>query len=201
MMIDLSPINDFLSCKTPSTWINNAKNNVSILLIDHANCEKKAASSAMNLIYRYHQHMDLLQKMSRLCREEMRHFEQVIAIMQKRDIRYDFLSSSRYAAGLRKHVRTSEPERLVDLLIIGAFIEARSCERFSCLIAHIDEELSQFYSSLLKSESRHFQDYLKLAEKYSPKPIADRLDFFANVEKDLILSADIHFRFHSGVPG
>ncbi len=198
-MIDLSPINQFLSCKTPDAWIKTAKKNITILLIDHANCEKKAASSAMNLIYRYHQHIDLLQKMSRLCREEMRHFEQVLAIMQKRNINYDFLSSSRYAAELRKQARTNEPERLIDLLIIGAFIEARSCERFSQLVECVDEELSRFYLSLLKSESRHFQDYLLLAEKYSPTPIVDRLDFFEKIEANLILSPDTHFRFHSGV--
>ena len=161
--LDLQPVQDFLACATPDTWLESALDNLPILLIDHANCEKKAASTALNLMYRYVDKPELLQRMSKLAREELRHFEQVLAIMQARGIEYLQLSSARYAAGLRAPMRTSEPGKLVDVLIVGAFIEARSCERFARLAPLLDSELADFYQSLLRSESRHFLDYLKLA--------------------------------------
>jgi tRNA 2-(methylsulfanyl)-N6-isopentenyladenosine37 hydroxylase len=198
MTQDLSHIHAFLLCETPDQWVETALNHQDILLIDHANCEKKAASTALNLIYRYVDKHDLLNKMSRLAREELRHFEQVIDIMKKRDVEYTQLSSARYASGLRQGLRTFEPAKLVDTLIIGAFIEARSCERFAKLAPRLDDDLQDFYLSLLKSESRHFEDYLKLAKKYADGPIDERVAFYAELEKGLIESPDNEFRFHSG---
>ncbi|MCW8193556.1 tRNA-(ms[2]io[6]A)-hydroxylase [Proteobacteria bacterium 005FR1] len=196
--MSLQTIHEFLPCETPDAWVENALANQELLLIDHANCEKKAASTAINLMYRYVEDGELLNKMSRLAREELRHFEQVIAIMAERDIAYRQISASRYAAELRKSVATHEPQKLVDTLIIGAIIEARSCERFAKLAPHLDPVLSKFYSSLLKSESRHFRDYLSLAEKVAGADIADRVGFFLSREKTLIESPDAEFRFHSG---
>jgi tRNA-(ms[2]io[6]A)-hydroxylase len=192
-------IHEFLLCSTPQKWIDQALANPDILLIDHANCEKKAASTALNLMYRYVDDFELLNKMSRLAREELRHFEQVIAIMKKRGIEYAPLNASRYAAALRKEVRTYEPARLIDTLIIGAIIEARSCERFETLAPYLDDELRVFYESLLKSESRHFNDYLKLAKKHAQDDIEARTKYLLEVEQKLIESEDEEFRFHSGV--
>lgn len=188
----------FLRCTTPDAWISQALEHPEELLIDHANCEKKAASTALNLMFRYTDRPELLQKMSRLAREELRHFEQVTAIMQKRGVAYRNLSASQYAQRLRQHVRTSEPGRLVDTLIIGAFIEARSCERFARLAPHLDVELGDFYRSLLKSEARHYQDYLKLARQYARESIDERIEFFARAEALAIVQPDTEFRFHSG---
>ena len=197
----MQAIYDFLLCETPDAWVKKALQAPNILLIDHANCEKKAASTAMNLMYRYVDDFELLNKMSRLAREELRHFEQVIAIMEARGIEYDAtINASRYAAQLRQHVRTYEPAKLVDVLIVGAIIEARSCERFAKLAPHLDDELKRFYNSLLKSESRHFMDYLDLAKKVSNEEIDERVDFLLSQEKNLIESEDPHFRFHSGIP-
>jgi len=140
--------------------------------------------------------------LSRLAREELRHFEQVIAIMKARGVPYPQLSASRYAGQLRQQVRTHEPERLMDTLLIGAIIEARSCERFAALAPELDAELSEFYLSLLKSESRHFIDYLKLAEEVGSKEaVAARLPVLLECERALIEGVDTEFRFHSGVPG
>ena len=122
----LKEIHEFLPCRTPEQWIENALANQDVMLIDHAHCEKKAASTALSLMYRYVDNTDLLNKMSRLAREELRHFEQVLAIMKKRGVAYTHLSPARYAAGLREAVRTEDPGRLVDVLIVGAIIEARS---------------------------------------------------------------------------
>lgn len=195
----LDEINHFLTCATPDRWIENALENQSLMLIDHANCEKKAASTALSLINRYTDNFDLLNKMSRLAREEMRHFEQVIALMKRRKIEYIHVPASRYAAGLREMVRNREPHKLVDVLIIGAFIEARSCERFARLAPYLDEELQAFYQSLLKSEARHYQDYLRLAEVAAgDRGIEGRVAEIASRERQLIEEPDTEFRFHSG---
>lgn len=194
-------IHEFLLCATPDSWVEAALNNIDLLLVDHANCEKKAASTALNLMYRYVDNFDLLNKMSKLAREELRHFEQVIAIMKKRKVPYVQIPAARYAADLRKPVRTFEPARLVDTLIVGAIIEARSCERFEKIAPHLDDELKGFYLSLLKSESRHFNDYLALAKKASgsAEEVEERVQLFLEREKMLIESNDEEFRFHSGV--
>lgn len=199
--VDLSPIHAFLHCVTPAAWVQWAQENPAILLIDHANCEKKAASTALHLMYRYVEHPDLLQKLSRLAREELRHFEQVLAIMQRRNVEYPQLSAARYAGELHKLIRKEEPGRLVDTLLIGAIIEARSCERFAALLPILDDELAGFYGSLLKSESRHFMDYLKLARTLvATDDVDERLELLLKKEKELIESPDEQFRFHSGVP-
>lgn len=198
---DLTPIREFLLCQTPRAWVEWALQNPQTLLIDHANCEKKAASTALNLMYRYVDHYPLLNKLSRLAREELRHFEQVIGLMQARGMAYPQIAASRYAGELRKAVRTHEPGRLVDTLLVGAIIEARSCERFAALVPELDPELAEFYASLLKSESRHFSDYLKLArELSSAQEVAQRLPLLLQRERELIEAADTEFRFHSGVP-
>ena len=195
----LEEIHAFLPCHTPDRWIENALENRSLMLIDHANCEKKAASTAISLINRYTDNFELLNKMSRLAREEMRHFEQVIAIIKRRGIEYTYVSASRYAAGLRELARKDDPGKLIDVLVIGAFIEARSCERFARLAPHLDEELAQFYGSLLKSEGRHYQDYLRLAKKAAGgESIDDRIALFAKRERELVETPDTEFRFHSG---
>jgi len=208
-MKELSDINQFLGCETPAKWLENALENQDVMLIDHAHCEKKAAMTALNLMHRYPENADLLMKMSRLAREELRHFEQVMKFIKQRKLRYTNLSASRYASCLREHVRTKEPEKITDVLIIGAFIEARSCERFAKIAPHLEEKLGDFYLSLLKSEARHYQDYLSLAQNYAQGNgkdsnrkgtvnIQGRISFFRDVEAKLILEPDTVFRFHSG---
>ena len=198
---DIAPITALLYCPTPRAWIDWALANPGILLVDHANCEKKAASTALNLMYRYVGHHRLLTRLSRLAREELRHFEQVIALMKARGIEYPQMTASRYAGELHRLVRTHEPARLVDTLLVGAIIEARSCERFAALVPELDQQLAGFYASLLKSESRHFLDYLKLAQELgSVTEVEQRLPLLLQRERELIESQDAEFRFHSGVP-
>ncbi|MDE0758789.1 MAG: tRNA-(ms[2]io[6]A)-hydroxylase [Pseudomonadales bacterium] len=193
-------VSDFLWVQTPDLWLDQALRNVDILLMDHANCEKKAASTALNLMYRYVEYPELLAQLSKLAREELRHFEQVLGFMKSRNIVYRQLSSSRYAGGLRKAVRTHEPSRLIDLMLVSAIVEARSCERFSRLVSVLEPGLAEFYGSLLKSEQRHFECYLSFARKISVGPIDERLAEFLEVEAELITSEDTDFRFHSGLP-
>ncbi len=200
-MKELESIQNFLACETPDSWVQWALENQPLLLLDHANREKKAASTALTLMYRYVGDFDMMHKMSRLAREELRHYEQVMSLMQSREIAYEQITPCRYASELRKPVRTHEPARFIDTLIVGAIIEARSCERFAKVAPLLDEELENFYFSLLKSEARHYQDYLKLAQKAAgSESIDDRLEVFLTLEKSLIEAPDTVFRFHSGVP-
>lgn len=199
--VDLTPVLSFLPCRTPDGWVRAAIADQRTMLIDHANCEKKAAATALSLMHRYTDNFILLNKMSRLAREELRHFEQVLKIMAQRGVVYEPISASRYAAGLRDEVRRKEPGKLMDTLLVGALIEARSCERFAALIPHLDDVLADFYTSLLKSEARHFHDYLKLAEQTgSSEEVAERLGSLKAREKELVESTDGEFRFHSGPP-
>jgi tRNA-(ms[2]io[6]A)-hydroxylase len=128
------------------------------------------------------------------------HFQQVVEILAERNIAYIRLSPSRYASGLRSNISKQEDMQLVDTLIVGAFIEARSCERFAKLAPLLDPKLEKFYKGLLRSESRHFADYLQLARIYSSSGIDSRVAYFAQQEAELINSVDTQFRFHSGVP-
>jgi tRNA-(ms[2]io[6]A)-hydroxylase len=196
----MQQLEDFLPCRTPQAWLDWALQNQRLMLIDHANCEKKAASNAMTLMYRHVGHTELLVKMSQLAREELLHFEQVIELMTHRGISYERIGASRYAAGLRTLMRTDHQAALVDALLVGAIVEARSCERFARLAPLLDEELGKFYRSLLRSEARHFRDYLSLAAQLSNEDIGARLQAFMMLERDLIESPDTEFRFHSGVP-
>ncbi|EOS95669.1 tRNA isopentenyl-2-thiomethyl-A-37 hydroxylase MiaE [Erwinia tracheiphila] len=143
---------------------------------------------------------ELVDKMVLLIKEELHHFYQVMEIMQERNIPYARVTASRYAKGLLADVATWEPQTLVDKLICGAYIEARSCERFASLAPWLDEKLSAFYLSLLRSEARHYQDYLMLATQISPEDISCRIRKIGETEARLINEPDNELRFHSGVP-
>ncbi|HCH26130.1 MULTISPECIES: tRNA-(ms[2]io[6]A)-hydroxylase [Psychrobacter] len=199
--VDLSAVYGFLGARTTPDWVAAAIADLPLIIQDHANCEKKAAGTAMNLLFRYEFSYDLQRKLAQLIREEMLHYEQVLGIMNERDQEWRYLSAGRYAKGMLKHKRTYEPAAMIDVLIIGAFIEARSCERFAALAEVIDDErLAKYYRYLLKSESRHFEDYLALAQSLSTENIDERVAFFREVEAELIISPDAELRFHSGSP-
>ncbi|MEG9303895.1 tRNA-(ms[2]io[6]A)-hydroxylase [Psychrobacter celer] len=199
--IDLSAVYGFLGARTTPAWVAAATADLPLIIQDHANCEKKAAGTAMNLLFRYEFSYDLQRKLAQLIREEMLHYEQVLGIMNERGQEWRYLSAGRYAKGMLKHKRTYEPAAMIDVLIIGAFIEARSCERFAALAEVIDDErLAKYYRYLLKSESRHFEDYLALAQSLSTEAIDERVAFFREVEAELIISPDAELRFHSGSP-
>ncbi|SIQ87174.1 tRNA-(ms[2]io[6]A)-hydroxylase [Shewanella morhuae] len=249
----LAPIRAFLRCDTPQTWIDIAIKSDSLdkLLIDHCNCELKAAQTAIFLLRKYALDKDsgrtllawakpyeefiysqdhdvvsflardvkknelvaelmpkpnfkfaanLVSPLIRLIKEEFHHFEQVLELMHKRGIDYRNIRAGRYAKGMMSYVTTHEKDILRDKLIVGAYIEARSCERFAKLAPYLDSELSKFYVSLLRSEARHYQDYLALAQLVSPEDISERVKYFGEVEAQLILAPDDEFRFHSGSP-
>ena len=198
-----APVAEFLDEPTPEAWLDAAAERVPELLLDHANCELKAASTALGFLYRYPDRGALAQRMSRLAREELRHFEQVRSIMSDMGIAFRRLSASRYAGELRSQLHATEPEKLADLLMIGALIEARSCERFARLAPRLPEPLSRFYRGLLASEARHFEHYIEFARSECGREsgrIDARLTELKRVEARLIAEPDPQFRFHSGVP-
>ena len=193
----------FFDIATPDEWVDEACRRIPELLLDHANCELKAASTALGFLYRYPDRTGLAQRMSRLAREELRHFEQVRSIMQDMNVQFDRLNASRYAGGLRAEVRDDEPHKLLDLLLVGALIEARSCERFAKLAPHLPSKLGNFYRGLLASEARHFEHYIALAKtecEVSDDEVEARLTELKQLEANLITDPDPQFRFHSGNP-
>ncbi len=209
----MNAVLSFLDTRTPQAWTALALADIDTLLLDHATLELKAAHQAQQLIWKYggdraglfpspDAQMDLLWQMSRLAREELRHFEQVLDIIRDRGLRFSPLSASGYAAALHAHIRSAEPERLVDTLIVGALIEARSCERFYSLVEPLEAAepgLARFYRSLLRSEARHFTNYLELAKRVGGPATAERIDELRALEGPLMFVDSPELRFHSGV--
>jgi tRNA-(ms[2]io[6]A)-hydroxylase len=192
-----------LRASTPPDWIAEAQRSRDLLLIDHANCEKKAASTALALMFAYAEDLELAEKMSRLAREELRHYEQVAKLIKGMGITPRRLAPGRYAERLRRLVARSEPRREVDLMICGALIEARSCERFAALGPVIGGAAGELFQGLHAAEARHFKVYLDLARRAAARAgidVAPRIDAFASLEAELITSRDAAFRFHSGAP-
>lgn len=179
------PYEDFAYRKTGNLETLKGKSNIS-----------KSIMAKSNSPYS----QDLIDKMVLLIKEELHHFYQVLEIMDSRGIDYEPVQASRYAKGLIGKMATHEPQTLIDKLIIGAYIEARSCERFAKLAPHMDEDIAKFYVSLLRSEARHYQDYLTLAEEIAGEDITQRIEYFGQLEAELISSPDHDFKFHSGVP-
>jgi tRNA-(ms[2]io[6]A)-hydroxylase len=189
---------------TPAAWVAQACAQSEILLIDHANCEKKAASTALALMFAYAEDLELTDKMSRLAREELRHYEQVAKLMRRLNVKPQRLGPGRYAERLRRLVSRTEPQREMDLMIAGAFIEARSCERFATVGEAIPPPLSDLFAGLHAAEARHYRVYLGLAERAAARAglaLQPRIAAFAALEAELIVSPDPLFRFHSGPSG
>jgi len=195
-----------LQAATPQAWAGHAAGNWQELLRDHANCEKKAASTALALMFAYPDDVALCSAMARLAREELRHFEQVQKLMMRLGVAAQRRGPGRYAGALRARLSTHETQRKLDLMLCGALIEARSCERFEVLVPHLSAPLADFYADLARAERRHAGLYLELAISEQQRTgvemafLCRRLGELADAEAALILSPDAEFRFHSGVP-
>jgi tRNA-(ms[2]io[6]A)-hydroxylase len=190
-----------LQSNTSPRWVEHALNHLDVLLIDHAHCEKKAASTAINLIFRYPEHSVLLTPLSELAREELEHFELVLEVIRARGDDYRRLKPSAYAGKLMTAVRREEPYKLLDMLICCALIEARSCERMKLLseaLSDVDVELSELYRGLLASEARHHSLYLDLASKiFDPDQVKERLHSLALHESEILVDPADELRMHS----
>ncbi len=192
-----------LAAATPAAWYDTALRHLDVLLVDHANCEKKAASTALGLMFAYADDAPLGLALARLAREELRHYEQVLGLMARRGVAYARLGPGRYASELRRAIQGDEPARRLDLLILGQLIEARSAERFEGLIPRLPADIGRFYAGLEAAEARHRSLYRDLARRYAAQAGLDyevRLAALAAVEADLATRPDALFRFHSGPP-
>ncbi|MFM8003664.1 MAG: tRNA-(ms[2]io[6]A)-hydroxylase, partial [Dolichospermum sp.] len=170
-----------------------------IILLDHSHCERKAAGVALNMMFRYPSHHKMIRELTAIAREELEHFELVNQWLERRQIKLTALSAPPYGAGLKSQVRSQEPHRFLDSLLVTGLIEARSHERLGLLAANCPEpELAQFYRSLMASEARHFGTYWVLADTYFERKIVmDRLDELAEVESQLLSTLHPEPRIHS----
>lgn len=188
-----------LASETPMTWVHQAIDNVETLLIDHAQCEKKAASTAIAFLFRYPSDPGMQEPLSALAREELEHYEMVLRVMADRGLTIRHIHPSPYAGQLLKGCRTVEPHRQMDTLLACALIEARSCERMKLLAEHLpDEGLRTFYKDLLATEARHFHLYVDLAaQRFGREEARARLHALADHEA-AVLREPSEFRVHSG---
>jgi tRNA-(ms[2]io[6]A)-hydroxylase len=188
-----------LAAPTDPAWAESAVGALDEVIVDHAHCEKKAAGMAVQLLFRYPEHRFLLEPLSRLAREELVHFEEVLRLMERRGVVFCRQKPSPYAGRLRAEIRTREPGHLVDTLLCCALIEARSCERFQLLAEVVeDPELAGFYRGLLAAEARHHQVYVSLAEELEPREaVRERLAELAAREAAIVAEGSAPPRMHS----
>jgi len=191
-----------LAQPTSPDWTAAARRQTATILLDHAHCEKKAASTAVGFLFRYPERAALVQAMAKVAREELVHFERVVAEMRSRGLSLKRLPPSPYGAELYKVVRSWQPAKLVDELLVSALIEARSCERFALLAASLEEEdprLAALYRELGPSEQRHTELYVELAAEYAPRAeVEARLQTLAAREAGIVAAPSTAVRLHAG---
>ncbi len=188
-----------LQSESATRWLAQVNDNLDEILIDHAHCEKKAAGTALNLIFAYVQHEELCREMAAIVKEELEHFEMVLDLLKARGIKFRRLTPSNYGRQLNDLVRKQEPQKGIDRLLVAGLIEARSCERFGLLRDHLpDRELAGFYDSLFESEARHHSTYVRLAKYFGPEEVVHaRLEELSAAESQIIATGDPLPRMHS----
>ena len=188
-----------LQAPTDQSWLDQVDEDLEAVLIDHAHCEKKAAGTAMNLIFHYVENIKLCREMTEIVNEELEHFHMVIDLLAKRGIKFRRLRPSQYGVKLHELVRKTEPERAVDRLLVAGLIEARSCERFQALADHVDDpELAEFYRSLFESEARHHSTYTRLAHHFASEEVVNRrLEELYAAEAEIMSQREPLPRMHS----
>ena len=193
------PTIKLLQTPTAPAWIAQALANLDTVLLDHSHCERKAAGVALNFMFRYPAYERLVRALTAIAQEELSHFEQVNQWLERRGIPLRALPAPPYGAGLNRHIRRDEPQRMLDMLLVAALIEARSHERLGLLAAHCnDPDLAAFYRGLMASEARHYGIYWVLATTYFERAIVDaRLGELAQVESDLLATLHPQPRMHS----
>jgi len=188
-----------LRSKTSPEWLARVEASLEEILLDHAHCEKKAAGTAVNLIFSYGDQSEFAMRLSDIAREELEHFRLVLELLERRGIAYRRQKPSSYGARLAEHVRKTEPEKIIDRCLIAALIEARSCERFAVLRDGLrDQELARFYGELFESEARHHATYVQFAKRYGPDEVVEaRLEELAQAEREIVAQGDPFPRLHS----
>ncbi len=188
-----------LQSESRQRWLHQVDENLADILIDHAHCEKKAAACAMNLIMAYVDHPELVDELVTIVNEELDHFQQVLALLDKRNIKFGRQQAGGYGRQLNDLVRKFEPFRAIDRFLVASLIEARSCERFALLRDHVaDKELAEFYGSLFESEARHHTTYVRMAKVFgSEEQVKERLEELSALEAEIVYRGDALPRMHS----
>lgn len=199
MVSSIAPTIKFLQEPTSNVWLEQALANLDTVLLDHSHCERKAAGVALNLMFRYPAHTQLVRSLTAIAQEELEHFDQVNQILEQRGIPLAPLAAPPYGARLSKQIRSQEPDRLLDALLVSALIEARSHERLGLLGSHCpDLELAKFYRGLMASEARHYGIYWVLATTYCDRDsVNQRLVELAMIESELLSTLHPEPRIHS----
>ncbi|HEX8427065.1 tRNA-(ms[2]io[6]A)-hydroxylase [Hymenobacter sp.] len=184
-----------LKLNTDPRWVDIASKNIEDILVDHAWCEQKAASTGISMIIHYPEKTRLVDELTDLVAEEWSHFERVLLELRKRGYQLGRPRRDEYVVQLLTHVRKGGPRerQLLDQLLVSALIEARSCERFKLLWKHIpDPDLSKFYYELMVSEAGHFVSYVDLAKEYcDPKEVETRLQELLKLEGEIVTNLPV----------
>ncbi|WP_164103440.1 tRNA-(ms[2]io[6]A)-hydroxylase [Candidatus Laterigemmans baculatus] len=188
-----------LQSESTQRWLAQVDAHLDEILIDHAHCERKAATVALSLMNAYTEDRALCTEMTRIVLEELEHFQMVLELLDARGIRFRRLQSGPYGRQLNALVRSQEPHRAVDRLLVAGLIEARSCERFDLLRRHLDDPvLVEFYGGLFESEARHHTTYVRLAEHFASRAeVRERLEQLSSEETAIIAAGSPLPRMHS----
>lgn len=187
-----------LELPTDPRWVNIAEKNIEDILVDHAYCEQKAASSCISLIIMFPEREKVVEVLTPVVAEEWAHFELVIEHLKKRGFKLGKPRKDEYVSRINSIMKKggTRDEQLVERLLLNALIEARSCERFKLLWKNIeDEELQRFYYDLMVSEAGHYHNFIELAKEYMPEEkVEERWKYFlaeeAKIMQDLTPRAD-----------
>lgn len=188
-----------LRSTSQNRWLVQVDQNLPEILIDHAHCEHKAAATAMSLLGTYIDCGELTREMTTIVNEELEHFHLVLKLLEKRGIVFKKQKPGNYGSSLNTLIRKNDPERAIDRLLVASLIEARSCERFSLLSKHVqDNELADFYGSLFESEARHHTTYVRLAKLFgNDSVVRQRLEELSQAEAEIIALGSPLPRMHS----
>lgn len=188
-----------LQSTSQQRWLTQVDESLAEILVDHAHCEYKAAANAMSIMGAYIENEEICREMTEIIEEELEHFYLVLALLKRRGIEFKNQQAGHYGRELNSLVRPRGSERAVDRMLVASLIEARSCERFSLLAGHVqDEELKVFYRSLFESEARHHTTYVRMAKHFAPDAVVkQRLQELSALESEIIAKGNPLPRMHS----
>jgi len=172
----------------PDSWLPKVRAHLGEVLVDHAHVERKAATNALNL-EKNKELFGHLSELNEIAMEELQHFGQVLALLKERDIAFGQPIRSPWISGMMSYVRKGRREQVIDHLVVSALIEGRSCEKFQLLakgVRDLDPALADFYAGLVESEGNHYATYLIMARGVDEEETRNRLDFFLNLDAELI---------------
>ncbi|MCB9251292.1 MAG: tRNA-(ms[2]io[6]A)-hydroxylase [Flavobacteriales bacterium] len=184
-----------LQLSTDPRWVNIAEKSISEILIDHAFCEQKAATSGIALIVKFSDFEQVVKEVTPLVAEEWGHFRKVMKEMEKRDIKLGPARKDQYVVALNafQNKGGSRNAYLVEKLLTFALIEARSCERFRLLSLNMEDEyMRNFYHEFMVSEAGHYRMFIELARKYMPPEyVKKRWSEYLEHESEILRSLEL----------